>query len=478
MSANQRRAVMIVAIYLRISPKPEENKEVLAIERQESECRAKAKQLQLDREHGWEIRLYVDQSVSATSKKKRPEYGRMLEDMKAGHVQAVIVLDQDRLVRKPMELEEFLDTAEDMGIRLATVGGERDLANPEDRMFLRQVGTYAKYEMEKKVQRQKRMHRQRRENGNGWAHNRPYGFLADGETHHPTEASVVREMFRDFISGVTQSGIADGLNRAGHVTSFGNQWRQSSVRQLLLNPRYAGLCGYMDEKSRVWEVIGPAGWDGIVSEEDWRAVTTVINANLKGRGSKSRAHLLSSLAICGLCDGRLTVNYASRAQNPNHRYYKCRSCGRIARSAVEVELLVERTIVRRLSAPDAEDLLGDPSKPEVVDLRGEANTLRKRLDQFARERAMGELSDTEWKVMRDIAMARLNEIEEAMSHTVRSPLLAELVNGDAVKIWSKMSVDKKRVVIQDLLRVVVLPVSRLGSREFNEDDIRLEWVTR
>jgi len=52
---------------------------------------------------------YIDDDVSAYSGKPRPEYRRLLDDMRAGTVDAVVVWHLDRLHRHPRELEEFFD---------------------------------------------------------------------------------------------------------------------------------------------------------------------------------------------------------------------------------------------------------------------------------------------------------------------------------------------------------------------------------
>ncbi len=68
----------------------------LAISRQLADCEQLAKQ------RGWRVvERYVDSDISAYSGKRRPEYQRMLEEIKAGIVEAVVVYHADRLHRHP-----------------------------------------------------------------------------------------------------------------------------------------------------------------------------------------------------------------------------------------------------------------------------------------------------------------------------------------------------------------------------------------
>ncbi|GAA4822907.1 hypothetical protein GCM10025786_33600 [Nocardioides caeni] len=113
----------------------------MGVARQEELCRALA-----DRK-GWEVvELYVDNDVSASSTKERPEYTRMLSDLEAGTISAVVVYAIDRLTRRPMELETFIDLTERLNVSLANVAGEIDLATPMGQAQARMMGLVARLE--------------------------------------------------------------------------------------------------------------------------------------------------------------------------------------------------------------------------------------------------------------------------------------------------------------------------------------------
>jgi DNA invertase Pin-like site-specific DNA recombinase len=58
----------------------------------------------------------------------------MLEDIKSGLVDGVVVWHQDRLVRHPKELEEFCEICDAAGVReMATVTGDIDLPRDSGR---------------------------------------------------------------------------------------------------------------------------------------------------------------------------------------------------------------------------------------------------------------------------------------------------------------------------------------------------------
>src|SRR4051812_386706 len=92
-------------IYVRISSDP--TGRALGVARQEKACRERAEAL------GWQVaQFYPDTDVSASTGKRRPAYELMLAALEAGTVNAVIVWDLDRLTRRPIEIEHFIDLAD------------------------------------------------------------------------------------------------------------------------------------------------------------------------------------------------------------------------------------------------------------------------------------------------------------------------------------------------------------------------------
>src|SRR3712207_6163234 len=106
------------AVYCRISDDQPGTR--LGVKRQEEDC------LQLAAQKGWPVaEVFVDNDVSAYSGKNRPAYRQMLQAIERGAIDAVIVWHLDRLMRRPKELEEFVELCEKAGVsNVATVSGD------------------------------------------------------------------------------------------------------------------------------------------------------------------------------------------------------------------------------------------------------------------------------------------------------------------------------------------------------------------
>src|SRR5690242_13661972 len=85
-----------------------------AVDRQREDC------LKLCADRGWEVvNTYVDNDVSASSRKPRPQYVKMLAAVERGEAEVIVAWHVDRLTRKITDLEHLIELAQATGLRIA-----------------------------------------------------------------------------------------------------------------------------------------------------------------------------------------------------------------------------------------------------------------------------------------------------------------------------------------------------------------------
>ena len=84
----------------------------------------------------------------------------MVASFERGEIDAIICWDLDRLTRQPWQLEEWIDRAEEQGLKLVTANGDADLATDGGRMYARIKAAVARGEIERKSMRQSRAQQQ------------------------------------------------------------------------------------------------------------------------------------------------------------------------------------------------------------------------------------------------------------------------------------------------------------------------------
>ncbi|WP_420123712.1 recombinase family protein [Nakamurella sp.] len=459
---------MMAAIYARISKDSEGDG--LGVARQIADCTAEVAR------RGWTLAgTYVDNDVSATRSKVRPEYERMLDDVRAGRINALVVWDVDRLTRTPRELEDIIDFADRQGLELASIGGVIDLATPQGRLVARMKGSVARHETEQQSRRLKRKFQERAEAG------KPHSFAAFGYRRRddgtdeldPDQAEVIRSAAKMLLSGMSLRSTTAELNARGSTSPRGMPWASATLKQILLRDRNAG------QRVHHGQVIGPGAWPAIYDQGTHeRVVALLTDPNRKTTRGATRKHLLTGIARCGRdgCDGTMVVNVGRVAHGKRQPpAYVCPRCTRIRRKQEDVDAVVEGVIVVRLSRPDALAALAEGDPEEVERARDDVEALTARMDiaadQFADGLITGEqLARITGKLKPQIERAR-SRIQAAMPE----PGIAEMVGPDAEARWNAAPLDVKRAVIELLCTVTILPSG--PGKSFDPELIRIAWRT-
>lgn len=435
------------AVYLRQSL--DRDGRELAISRQREDL------LKLCAARGWQVLEYADNDMSASTGKRRPAYQQMLADIRDGTVQAVAVWHVDRLHRQPRELEDFIDLADAHSIALATVTGEVDLSTDTGRLVARITGAVARAEVERKGARQKRAALQRAESGRAWSPVRVFGYTpaqSDGTGMEivETEAAFLREAYAGVLAGRSIMGIAREWNDKGIKTSRGNTWKGTTLRMVLVNPRYAGLRSYKGE------IVGQAVWPAIVEENVWRGAVAVLSdpARLKTpRGGYGRKWLLTGIALCGKCGA--TVGSTVSHGRP---VYCCRSCLGFSRHQALTDEWVTAHVVERLARPDAAELLVDQKREDAAELRDQAAALRARQDELAALFAAGDITGSQLKTATAALAVQLDAIESRMFDANRTRVFDGLIGADDIaERFDALGLDRQRAVVAALMTVTINP---------------------
>src|SRR5665647_1062329 len=370
-----------------------------AVDRQVTDCR------DLAARRGWSVvDVLIDNDVSASNGKARPGYTRLLDMMRAGAVDNIVVWHVDRLTRRLIDLEEIIGICEATHVRLATVTGDLDLSTDTGRMLARILASVARGEVERKGARQRRANRQRAENGKGRWTRRPFGYDREGDRVFIVEAEAValKAAARDVLAGRSLGSIAQAWNAAGIKTTTGSTWTTSPLRRVLLNPRIAGRSIYNGTD------LGAGEWAPILDPETHGKVEArLLEPGRRTAFNTSARHLLSGIAECGVCGSPM---YGSPMKVGERRWmvYRCPAY-HVTRRMDRVDEVVTGTVLARLALPDALALL---TPDEDVDaLRGQATALRDRRDTLAALLADGLLSPAAVRVQAGKLAKDLDGIE-------------------------------------------------------------------
>lgn len=399
--------------------------------------------------------------------------------VRAGDVTAVICWHPDRLHRRPVELEAYIDASKAGGVVTYSVkAGEMDLATDAGQLVARMLGAAARYESDTKATRIRRSSEQAIRAGKWTGGTRPFGWLLDeGEPRlHPEEAPALADAFSRVVSGDSLGSIVRSLNEADITTTHGKPWGYAQLRQALLRPRNAGLADLHGE------IVGKSTFPAIVSENVWTAVASILSDPTRRRSQSNKArHLLAGIAQCH-CGALVRSATVTGRDGTKHRIYRCpeRGPGHVSKRIEFVDAVFNAVIVAVRGAekksPAGEEVLSDERRR----LQVEIDALRRRRDDATIEAAEGRIPMGALGLVLERIEVQASELSQQMvalearatrvlpqdipSVAADSPLHAE---------WLAMNIDDRRDYVRSVCNVLLLPHGRGSTKVFNPDTVQV-----
>lgn len=377
--------------------------------------------------NGYEIvGEYEDAGKSGKSIEGRPEFNRMMEDIKSGKdgVSFVLVFKLSRFGRNAADVLSTLQTMQDYGVNLICVEDSIDSSKEAGKLMISVLSAVAEIERENiRVQTMEGRIQKAREgkwNG-GFA---PYGYrLVDGALEiNEEEAAAVRIIFDKYVNtkmgatGLSRYLENHGIHKIQRHTGTAPLFNAWLIRQILKNPVYCGKIAYGRRKTE--KVHGTRNeyqirWsddyllvdgihEAIVSEEIWQAAQVKLAAQADKYESVNppegtHVHILSGLIKCPVCGAGMYGNKSTKRKKDGTKYkefyyyackhrrmtrghkcdYKKQLPGELLDKAV-AEIIIDLVSKPRFAAMMQEKI---NCKVDTTELDQEISTLEKQLRQ-------------------------------------------------------------------------------------------------
>lgn len=287
---------------------------------------------------GYEIyKVYREEGVSAKTT-NRPRFKEMIQDMKDGKINKIIVYKLDRLTRSIKDLETICTLLEEYNCDLESVAEEINTGNANGKFFIRMLTILAQLEIERCSERTKfgLVGAAKKGHISGQP---PLGYTKKNKSKKifidDIEAEVVRRIFRLYIEGLSVCSICDKFNEENVLN---RHWATTTVDKILSNKIYIGNIEHgkrVKGNVQIFENVVPA----IIDKTTFEMVQQRKEKNLKNFKRK-RTYIFMQKILCPKCHKIMGGESSTSQTGEKHVYYKCNCCKkRISEKKIENQLI-------------------------------------------------------------------------------------------------------------------------------------------
>ena len=355
---------------------------------------------------------------------ERPSFKKMLEDVKAGRTNCIIVKDLSRFGRNYLDAGEYIEKIFPfLGVRFIAVNDNYDSLggkNASDELiipFKNLINEAYCRDISVKVRTQLEVKRKSGQYIGAFA---VYGYLKDETDKNRLvadeyAADVVRDIFKWKLEGMSPQDIAARLNHSGvlspmeykkslgmrFATSFKANpqaaWSANAVLRILKNPVYTGILIQGKETTPSYKVrkrvtkpesewaIVPDTHEAIIERRDFDSVQKALSLDTRRSPGDSAVQLFSGMVFCGEC-GASMVRKTVPSGKKKYVYYVCaahkqdKSCSPHRMRDEALEQLVLDTVKQYIrDVVDLDDIL---AMTDTAPLRtAEAQKVQRQLDK-------------------------------------------------------------------------------------------------
>ena len=460
---------------------------------------------------------------------ERPSFQAMIEDVKAGRTDCIVVKDLSRFGRNYLDAGEYIEKIFPfLGVRFIAVNDNYDslgdkkasddliipFKNLINEAYCRDISVKIRSQLEVK-----------RKSGQYIGSFATFGYMKDEQNKNKLvvdqyAADIVRDIFKWKLEGVSPQDIAEGLNKIGvlspmeykrslgmkYTTTFKTNakalWSASAVLRILKNPVYTGVLVQGKETTpsykvhkRItkaeseWTVITDSH-EAIISQIDFDSVQKVLKLDTRRSPDEEAVQLFSGMVFCGDC-GASMVRKTVPAGERKYVYYICsahkqdKSCSphRIRDIALK-EIVLDSLKQHIREVVDMSELLDitDTAPLRTAQAQKIQRQIDKKYEEYERLQKLlmslyenltdGVIDRDEYTRLKASFTARANEAEKQMDALREN--LTEIQNHGTENAW--MDEFKKRQGLTSLDRAVVVAlIDRILIHSNDTIEIIYRW---
>ena len=308
----------------------------------------------------WKIvDVYCEKGKSGKNT-ERPEYQRLVSDIKSGRINAVICTKLDRITRSLIDFYKLMEIFTKYNVDFISLQENFDTSQPMGKAMLKMTLVWAELEREQTSLRTKEKMQWRAEQGL-WNGGQILGYdLVDKKLIvNEKETKLIKLMFRKYLELGSVLKVVEWLNSHGYRTKEyvsnrrkmkrgGKRFFNANVLQKLTSRTYIGEVEHDGN-------IYPGQHKAIIDKQLWDEANKLIKMHAPRRVNPKRevkhVFILQGLLKCGWCNSYMSNKY-STGRKELHYYYQCTRNSHGGNDACSMKyvpaLELEKTVLKKL----------------------------------------------------------------------------------------------------------------------------------
>lgn len=326
-------------IYCRKSSE-EESKQTQSLETQETILTEYASK------NGLEVVEIIKESRSATNDGHRPKFDYMLQKIRDGEANAILIVRPDRLSRNYIEFGYVVKLLEEDKLQCVITPSQTYTKSEDQIMYMSIHMLTATNEPRRLSTRVKEGMKTKLAKGEYPCH-APIGYINKDKniTPCPTNAKYIKKAFELYATGLySLKGVTNVLYDEGFRTRKAKlKVCKADIHRMLKNPVYYGMI-------RRYGQLFEGRYEPIITEELFNIVQDVFNGKTRPKKQKHE-FLYRDLLTCDVCGCKITADKKIKKNGKVYNYYYCtngkRKCDQHKKYINETN--IEKLISQQLS---------------------------------------------------------------------------------------------------------------------------------
>ena len=401
----------VAGLYIRVSTE-DQAREGFSLPEQEKRLRAMCEY------KGYEVYdVYEERRISAKTGNYRPEFEKLLQDVRDKKVNTIVVLKLDRLTRSVADWEKILSFLEENEAYLDCANDEINTTNVNGKMISRILTSVSQQEIERTSERTKIGLAGAIKVGH-IPHQAPLGYKHEDKKlviDYATKDVAIR-IFNMYHDGLSYKKISNILNEEKVLDK--TNWRDSIILNILENPIYKGdfIHGRRTKKPTYYfDVVEP-----LVSKEYWEECQVQQKKNSRSF-QRTLTYLFMQKLKCPKCKRILGGKATTKKNGNSYYYYYCHDC-KISFKESEIEKTIDEymdsiveydSIVNQYFLPMIKQKIENPKEELEKELKSQKSKFDRIREAYINEVFTLKEYNQERKKVEDI----INDLETKLNET-------------------------------------------------------------